>query len=60
MHLKGFFWKIDFLKTAEAKVIILTYYVKPNETIAGNKIQRSRLTFGLTAKVAYIGVPSTY
>ena len=45
MHLNGiFFWKIDFFNTTEAKVIILTWYVKPNETMAGNKFQRSRLT----------------
>ena len=48
-----------FLKTVEAKVIILTWYVKPNETRAINKFQRSRLTFNFSAKVAYIGVPST-
>ena len=31
------FEKVDFLNTVEAKVIILTWYVKPNETIAINK-----------------------
>ena len=55
----GFFWKLNFLKTVEAKVIILTWYVKPNETMAINKFQRSRLTFNFSAKVAHIGVPST-
>ena len=47
MHLNGifFFWKVDFLNTVEAKVIILTWYVKPNETMAMNKFQRSWLTF---------------
>ena len=39
------FWKVDFLNTVEAKVIILTWYIKPNETMAINKFQRSRLTF---------------
>ena len=33
MHLNGnFFEKLIFLKTVEALVIILTWYVKPNET----------------------------
>ena len=41
----GFFCIADFLNTVEAKVIILTWYVKPNETIAINKFQRLRLTF---------------
>ena len=32
MHLNGnLFWKVDFLNTVEAKVIILTWYVKPNK-----------------------------
>ena len=61
MHLNGnFFEKVDFLNTVEAKVIILTWYVKPNETMAINKFQRSRLTFNFSAKVAHIGVPSTH
>ena len=34
-----------FLNTVEAKVTILTWNVKPNETMAINKFQRSRLTF---------------
>ena len=54
------FWKIDFLDTIEAKVIILTWYVKPNETMAINKFQRSRLTFNFSAKVAHIGLLSTH
>ena len=38
MHLNGkFFEKNDFLDTVEAKVIILTWYVKTNETMAINK-----------------------
>ena len=52
--------KVDILNTVEAKVIILTSYVKPNETMAMNKFQKSRLTFYIIAKVAHIGVPSTY
>ena len=43
------FWKVDFLKTVEALVIILTWYVQPNETMAINKLKRSRLTFDLSA-----------
>ena len=61
MHLNGkFFEKLIFFKTVEAQVIILTWYVKPNETMAINKFQRSRLTFNFSAKVAHIGVPSTH
>ena len=57
MHLNGnFFWKVDFLNTVEANVIIFTWYVKTNETMAINKFQRSRLTFDLSAKVAHIVV----
>ena len=48
MHLDGiFFWKVDFLNTVKAKVIILTWYVKPNETKAINKFEGSMLTFVL-------------
>ena len=47
------FWKVDFLNTVEAKVIILTSYVKPNEAMAIHKFQRSRLTFDFSAKVSY-------
>ena len=49
-----------FLKTVEALVIIRTWYVETNETMAKNKFQRSRLTFNFSAKVAHIGVPSIY
>ena len=50
MHLNGkISKKLIFLKTVEALVIILTWYVKPNETMAINKFQRSRLTFELSA-----------
>ena len=48
------------MNTVEAKVIILTRYVKPNETTAINKFQRSRLTFYFSAKVAQFGAPSTH
>ena len=61
MHLNGkFFEKLIFLKTVEAKVIILTRYVITNETMAINKFQRSRLTLALSAKVAHIVVQSIY
>ena len=45
MHLNLIFFKDDFLKTVEAKVIIITRYVQSNETVTINKFQRSRLTF---------------
>ena len=32
----------------EALVIILTWYIQPNETMAINKFQSSRLTFDLS------------
>ena len=52
---------IFFLKTVEAKVIIIIrYYVQPNETMAIIKFNRSRLTFDPSAKIAHIGVPSLY
>ena len=61
MHLNGnFFLKVDFLNTVEAKVIILTWYIETNETMAINKFQWSCLTFNFSAKVAHIGVPSTH
>ena len=56
MHLNG----IDFLNTIEAKVIILTQFVKPYEIMAINKFQRSRLTFNFSAKVSHIGVIPTH
>ena len=37
--------KLIFFNTVEAKVNILPWYVKTNETMAINKFQRSRLTF---------------
>ena len=50
MHLNGkISEKLIFLKTVKALVIILTWYVKTNETMAINKFQRSRLTFDLSA-----------
>ena len=54
VHLNGIFLeKVDILNTVEDKVIILTSNVKPNETMAMNKFQWSRLTFDLLAKVAH-------
>ena len=41
----GFFFKSDFWSSVEAKVIILIWYIKPNESMAINKFQTSRLTF---------------
>ena len=58
--MRHFIEKCDILSTVEAKVIILISYIKPNETMAMNKFQRSRLTINLSAKVAQIVVPSTY
>ena len=59
----GIFWRVDFLNTVEAveaKIIILAWYVQSDDKLAMNKFQRSRSTFDLSAKVAHIGVPSTY
>ena len=55
-----FFLKVDFLNTVKAKVISHTLYVETNKTMAINKLQRSRLTFALSAKVTHIVVPSIY
>ena len=61
MHLNwNFFERLFFLKTVEAKVIILASYVESNVTMAINKFQKSRLTFDLSAKISHIGVPSIY
>ena len=50
MHLNGkISEKLIFWKTVEGLVIILTIYVKPNEIMATNKFQRSRLTIDLSA-----------
>ena len=54
------FLKDDFLKTVKAKVILITRYVQPNDTMTINKFQRSRLTIDLSANVTRIGVPSMY
>ena len=48
------------MKAVEEKVIILTNYVKRNETMTKNTFQRTMLTFDSSAKVAHIGYPSTY
>ena len=42
------------------KVIKITRYVQPNDTITIIKFQRSRLTFNLLANVNHIGVPAIY
>ena len=55
-----FFGKVDIFNTVAAKVIILAWYVQSDDTLAIIKFQRSRLTFDFSAKVAHIGVPSTY
>ena len=61
MHLNGnVFEKFFFLKTVEAKVIIITRFVKPNGTMTINKSQRSRLTIDLSLEVTHIGFPSIY
>ena len=52
--------KVDFLNTVYAKVIILTRYVKPNETMAINKFQSQRLIVYLSANVVYIEILSIY
>ena len=52
----GFFlWKVYFLNTVETRVLILTRYVKPNETMTIDQFQRSRLTLNLS-----YWVPSIY
>ena len=45
-------------KTVEAKFIILTWYVQPNEIMAINKFQGQGWPFSLSAKFTHIGVPS--
>ena len=57
MHLNRKFLKVDFLKTVEAKVIIITRYVQPNGTMAINKSQRSSLTFDLSFEFTHFGSP---
>ena len=42
------------------KGYLLEVKTAPNETMAINKFQRSKLTFDLSAKVAHFVVPSTY
>ena len=60
MHFNGDnFEKLIFWKLLKP-VIILTWYVLSNVTMAINKFQRSRLAFDLSAKAAHIGVPSIY
>ena len=45
MYLNGIFWKVYFLNTVEAKVIILTWNLKSNQKMSINKLQRSMLAF---------------
>ena len=54
------FLKKWFFNTVEAKVIILTWYIKPNDTIDINKFQRSGLVVHFSANVAYIWAPLLY
>ena len=52
MHLNGkISEKLIFWKTVEALVIILTWYIQPNETMAINKFQSLRLTFDLRSLI---------
>ena len=60
MHLNWKSFEKIFFNTVEAKVTIYTWYVKPYETIAINKFQRSGLTFDHSAKVSYIYILESY
>ena len=51
------FGKVEFLNTVEPKSLIS---LDMFNLVSINKFQRSRLTVDLSAKVAHIGVPSTY
>ena len=58
MHLNGmFFEKLMFLILLKPKKL---FSLDMFNLVPINKFQRSRLTFVLSAKVAHIGVPSTY
>ena len=46
-----------FFETVEAEVIFSSF-VKPNETMTIYKCQKSRMTFGLSAMVAFSGLPA--
>ena len=57
MHLNGnFFEKLYFEYCGSQSLFSLDMF----NLVSINKFQRSRLTFDLSAKVAHIGVPSTY
>ena len=57
----GFFFEKLILKIlSRPKSLFSLDIIKPNETMAINKFQRSRLTFNFSGKVARIGVPSTH
>ena len=58
MHLNGKFFEKLIFNAVKAKVIILTLYVKTNETMAINKFQRSRLTFIKNMWIFYVFVLS--
>ena len=58
MHLNGkFFEKLIFLTLWKSRSLFTPDMFN---LVSINKFQRSRLTFDLSAKVAHIGVPSTY
>ena len=58
MHLNGnFFEKLIFLILLKPKKL---FSLDMFNLVPINKFQRSMLTFDLSAKVAHIGVPSTY
>ena len=50
------FLKVDILKTAKVKFLILLY-VQLNETMTMNKSQKSMLVFDFSIEVANIGFP---
>ena len=62
MHLNEIFFekKNDFLKTVEAKDIIIARYFLTKKTMAINKCQRSRLTFDLSLEVSHIRFSSIF
>ena len=58
MHLNGkLFEKLIFLIQLKLKKL---FSLDMFNLVPINKFQRSRLTFDFSAKVAHIGVPSTY
>ena len=55
--MRFFFVKVNFLKTVDTKVIILTWYAKINGSVAMNKFQSD---FDHSATVAHIWVSSIF